>query len=91
MPRNLERRVEILFPIEDEKLKEKAYHILEGELRDTLKASVMQDDGTYEKVDRRGRESYSSQDVFVAEAMEEAKMLKEQLPERVFIPATHIE
>lgn len=91
MPRNLERRVEILFPIEDEKLKEKAYHILEGELRDTLKASIMQDDGTYEKVDRRGRESYSSQDVFVAEAMEEAKMLKEQLPERVFVPATHIE
>ena len=91
MPRNLERRVEILFPIEDEKLKEKAYHILEGELRDTIKASIMQDDGTYEKVDRRGRESYSSQDVFVAEAMEEAKMLKEQLPERVFIPATHIE
>ena len=91
MPRNLERRVEILFPIEDEKLKKKAYHILEGELRDTLKASVMLDDGTYEKVDRRGKETYSSQDVFVIEAMEEAKTVKEQLSERVFVPATHIE
>ena len=91
MPRNLERRVEILFPIEDERLKEKAYHILEGELRDTLKASIMLDDGTYEKVDRRGKESYSSQDVFVVEAKEEANKKKEILSERVFVPATHID
>ena len=91
MPRNLERRVEILFPIEDERLKEKAYHILEGELRDTLKASIMLEDGTYEKVDRRGKESYSSQDVFVVEAKEEANKKKELLPERVFVPATHID
>ena len=91
MPRNLERRVEILFPIEDERLKEKAYHILEGELRDTLKASIMLEDGTYEKVDRRGKESYSSQDVFVVEAKEEANKKKEILPERVFVPATHID
>ena len=91
MPRNLERRVEILFPIEDDKLKEKAYHILEGELRDTMKASIMLADGTYEKVDRRGKEAYSSQDVFVAEAIEEAKKSKEVLNSRVFVPAQHVE
>ena len=91
MPRNLERRVEILFPIEDDNLKEKAYHILEGELRDTIKASIMLADGTYEKVDRRGKEAYSSQDVFVAEAVEEAKKSKEVLNSRVFVPAQHVE
>lgn len=91
MPRNLERRVEILFPIEEESLKKKAYHILEGELRDTLKASIMLDDGTYEKVDRRGKESYSSQDEFVLEAKKEANKGKDLLEERVFVPATHIE
>ena len=91
MPRNLERRVEILFPIEDARLKEKAYHILEGELRDTLKASIMLADGTYEKVDRRGKEAYSSQDAFVIEAKEEAKKSKEVLNKRVFIPAQRIE
>ena len=90
MPRNLERRVEILFPIEDEELKKKAFHILEGELRDTMKASIMLADGTYEKVDRRGKESYSSQDAFVVEAREEAKKSKEILNKRVFIPAQHI-
>ena len=91
MPRNLERRVEILFPIEEDALKEKAYHILDGELRDTLKASVMLADGTYEKVDRRGKESYSSQDAFALEAKEEAKKSKEVLNERVFVPAQHID
>ena len=91
MPRNLERRVEILFPIEDEELKKKAYHILESELRDTLKASIMLDDGTYEKVDRRGKESHSSQDAFVLEAKEEAKNKKEAFSDRVFVPATHME
>ena len=89
MPRNLERRVEILFPIEEENLKEKAYHILEGELRDTIKASIMLTDGTYEKVDRRGKEAYSSQDAFVIEAKEEAKKRKEGMNKRVFIPAQH--
>ena len=91
MPRNLERRVEILFPIEDKELKKKAFHILEGELRDTIKASIMLADGTYEKVDRRGKESYSSQDAFVLEAKEEAKKSKEVLNKRVFVPAQHVE
>ncbi|MBQ3105636.1 MAG: RNA degradosome polyphosphate kinase [Lachnospiraceae bacterium] len=71
MPRNLERRVELLFPIEDQRLKRKAYHILEGELRDTIKASLMQPDGSYEKVDRRGKEAYHSQEAFTREAREE--------------------
>ena len=90
MPRNLERRVEILFPIEEEELKKKAFHILESELKDTMKASLMLADGTYEKVDRRGKESYSSQDAFVLEAKEEAKKSKEVLNKRVFVPAQHM-
>ena len=72
-------------------MKKKAYHILESELRDTLKASIMLDDGTYEKVDRRGKESHSSQDAFVLEAKEEAKNKKEAFSDRVFVPATHME
>ena len=90
MPRNLERRVELLFPIEEPELKKKVYHILEGELKDTIKASIMLPDGTYEKVDRRGKEAYSSQDAFVKEAREEALRKKEGHNPRVFIPAAHV-
>ena len=55
MPRNLDRRVEIMFPVEDEGLKEKVIHILEVELEDNVKAHILQPDGTYEKEDKRGK------------------------------------
>ncbi len=74
MPRNLERRVEILFPIEDNRLKNKIVHILEMELADTKKAHILQADGTYKKQDKRGRgKLMSSQDEFCKEAKQEAK------------------
>lgn len=87
MPRNLERRVEILFPIEDPALKEKAYGILDTQLRDTLKAHILQPDGTYEKIDLRGKERFGSQAYFCAQAVENAKLHheKEEIG-RVFIP-----
>lgn len=91
MPRNLERRVEILFPVEDERLKGKVMHILEGQLKDNVKAHILQPDGSYEKVDRRGKIRYSSQEAFCEEAIREGEEKKEQKNSRVFIPETHIE
>ena len=70
MPRNLERRVEIMFPVEDPRLKEKVMHILEVQLRDTVKAHLLQPDGSYEKVDRRGKETFNSQEAFCMEAID---------------------
>ena len=54
MPRNLDRRVEIMFPVEDDVLREKVIHILEVELEDNVKAHILQPDGSYEKEDKRG-------------------------------------
>nr|MBQ8252359.1 RNA degradosome polyphosphate kinase [Lachnospiraceae bacterium] len=95
MPRNLERRVEILFPILQEDLKKKAIHILQVQLDDTLKAHVLQPDDTYAKVDRRGKKLCCAQDTFCEEAVAEAK---DESPEtavtgRVFKPETaqHLE
>ena len=64
MPRNLDRRVEIVFPVEAPDLKEKAKHILDVQLRDTLKAHCLLEDGTYRKVDRRGKEAVEAQKTF---------------------------
>ncbi len=91
MPRNLERRVEILFPVENESLKEKLKHILDGQLKDTEKAHVLNAKGIYEKVDRRGKEIYNSQDAFCEEAVTLAKEKKDSTNPRVFIPETHHE
>lgn len=73
MPRNLDKRVEILFPVETEELKEEAFNILKIQLSDTMKAHILKEDGTYEKVDRRGKSVLCAQDYFCKKAMQEAK------------------
>jgi polyphosphate kinase len=51
MPRNLDRRVEQLFPVEDPQLLESIReHILFVHLKDNVKARRMLPDGTYERV-----------------------------------------
>lgn len=47
MTRNTERRVEIACPITEAPARQKIHKILDACLRDTLKARVMQSDGTY--------------------------------------------
>ncbi len=90
MPRNLNRRVEIMFPIEQPDLKEKTAHILQCLLKDTLKAQILQPDGSYEKVDRRGKEPFGAQKNFCKEAIAATKAMEEDiLEERVFIPEKH--
>ena len=78
MPRNLDRRVEIVFPVEAPDLKEKAKHILDVQLRDTLKAHCLLEDGTYRKVDRRGKEAVEAQKTFCEEAIAAANESKEK-------------
>lgn len=91
MPRNLERRVEIMFPVEEPSLREKLMHILTTQLKDTVKASILTAEGTYEKVDRRGKELINSQQTFCREAVEAARVSEETVNHRVFIPEMHHE
>ena len=90
MPRNLERRVEILFPVEKEELKQRICHILDVQLKDNVKANILTKDNTYVKVDKRGKERLDSQEEFCREAIEQAAKLKETYNSRTFIPETHI-
>ena len=88
MPRNLDRRVEIMFPIEKPELQEKVMRILEYQLQDTVKAHILLPDDTYAKVDRRGKEKFNSQLVFCEEAQVCARKQEEAADRRVFIPET---
>ena len=85
MPRNLLRRVEIMFPILDENLKERVIGILETLLADTVKARIEQPDGTYERIDKRGRDLVCAQDVFCRNAADESAE-DAVINSRVFIP-----
>ncbi|MCI8532736.1 MAG: RNA degradosome polyphosphate kinase [Lachnospiraceae bacterium] len=87
MPRNLDRRVEILFPVENEHLKKEVMHVLKIQLQDTMKAQIKQPDGTYEKVDRRGKPALCAQEYFVEYAANLNKSQEDMIHDRVFIPA----
>jgi len=61
MPRNLDRRVELLFPVEDEDIRRRVDEAIVLFLADTVNARELHADGTYELPDRRGRQAVNSQ------------------------------
>ena len=91
MPRNLDRRVEILFPVENESLMEEIKHILNTQLEDNTKAHILQADGEYAKIDKRGKKLVNSQEQFCKEAKKAIPKQKNVYQERVFVPAEPVE
>ena len=91
MPRNLDKRVEIIFPVEDENIKKELMHILDVQLSDNTKAHLLQPDGSYIKPDRRGKTPICAQDFFCTEAIERNKKSDDTKEYRVFIPAEPME
>jgi polyphosphate kinase len=73
MERNLDRRIEVLFPVEESSLKERITGILDIELADTEKTRIQQNDGTYKKMDRRGKEAIEAQKVLHEKAINDLK------------------
>jgi polyphosphate kinase len=68
MPRNLDHRVEVLFPLVDEKLIRRVHDgVLERYLTDTVKARRMLPDGTYERKKPAGNSRpVNSQEALIA-------------------------
>ena len=87
MQRNLDKRVEILFPVESVELKKEVRHILDIQLEDNVKAHILKPDGTYEKIDKRGKALVNSQEYFCQEAVERLGVSVLQDDVRVFVPA----
>ncbi len=52
MQRNLDRRIEVVFPVEDERLQRKVHQVLELLLRDNVKARELGSDGVYRSARR---------------------------------------
>jgi len=66
MPRNLNRRVETMFPVEESANRERLKRILEIYLLDTRKARELMADGTYRRiVPKSGNDVFSSQEELI--------------------------
>lgn len=62
MPRNMDRRVEIVWPVEAEPLKAKIIEIIAASLRDNVKAHVMKSDGSYSQTQVVRQKAFRSQE-----------------------------
>jgi len=68
MPRNLDRRVEVIVPIEDVTLHRQLHSLLETCLRDNRQAWDLGGDGVYRRRQPEGKKECASQQVFIKDA-----------------------
>ncbi len=70
MPRNLDRRVELLVPVEDEDARRRLIEVLDVAFKDNVKARRQNNEGLYERVKpRRGEKPLRSQEWFYRQSI----------------------
>lgn len=88
MPRNLDYRVELMFPLENKDIKERVTGILDVMLEDSVKARVLNKDGQYKKVDKRGKKKLLNAQEYFCEIAAETERKNRNTPGARFIPIT---
>ena len=82
MPRNLDRRIELLVPVEDPPLKQRLIEILEIYFEDNVKARLLQPDGSYNrpKLPRGNKRRRRSQEVLYEDSVNRLKASQQSAP-----------
>ena len=74
MTRNLEKRIELMIPIEDGALKRRLIRILDAFFQDNTQASRILPDGTFQRIGRaKGQKAFRAQEHFHQQARKAAK------------------
>ncbi len=74
MTRNLEKRVELMIPIEDNALKRRLIRIIDAFFQDNTQASRILPDGTFQRITRaKGQKAFRAQEHFHQQARKAAK------------------
>jgi polyphosphate kinase len=85
MPRNLDRRVELMFPIRQQDLKEKVIESMRAQMADNQKARLLKQDGSYERLVGSRSESIRVQEYLYQKGLEEQERIRSLTPVR-FVP-----
>jgi len=86
MPRNLDRRIELLVAVEDPACRDRLIRILETCMQDNVKGRKLMSDGSYERIKPRSRKDIiRSQKVFYRAAQDSAAQ-DENMRQKVFEP-----
>ena len=89
MQRNLDKRVELVFPIEDPELIDRSFGIMSRMFKDVLNTRIQSSDTSYHLLDRRGKKVHNCQAEFSEEAKKTLAAKKNLVrEERQFIPLT---
>lgn len=80
MPRNLDKRIEILFPIEDAANKKRLIDTLDLYLRDTVKSWILLPDGSYARTEAGTRKRLRVQEALCQRAKEEEQAAMKSIP-----------
>lgn len=90
MERNLDRRVEVLFPLDDEQVKEEVKIILSISLSDTAKSWKLNSDGTYTRHKKRGTKVFNSQEMFFQRVHQKEQLRELNKKTITFLPIDSI-
>jgi len=80
MPRNLDRRVEIMFPVEDPACRRELGELLKLYLRDNEKAWQLQGDGSYRKLAGDAKKRLRAQEQLCSRAAEKQRLFAKSAP-----------
>jgi polyphosphate kinase len=80
MRRNLDRRLELLFPIRNTVLRKQIQDYLKIWFSDDVNAWRLRSDGTYEKI-KTGSKAMCAQKIFCDKARDAARMIKQSIPQ----------
>jgi polyphosphate kinase len=73
MPRNLDRRIEVLVPVEDLRLRGELDAILDALMADDVHSWELNEDGAWDRVEARGKKSVSAQEALMRRAERRAE------------------
>jgi polyphosphate kinase len=79
MPRNFDRRLELMFPIEDGKIKKELTRLLGLYFKDNVKAWTLLPEGEYRKKERGDEKKFRVQEFLCQKAIENAALQNKQL------------
>lgn len=77
MPRNLDRRVELVFPVEEERIRERVEEVIRLNTADTVNARVEDSEGKYSFKDMRKNDELNSQLELARRAREASRAAQE--------------
>lgn len=89
MERNMDRRVELLYPIEDKKIRKRVLDLLDLYFSDTEKTRILDENGKYHPVKCKAKNAVNAQEIFIERAYKRAADAMPIQESGVFLPKTN--